>query len=263
MGASVAALVVSAAAAAAWHYSDAVPAYKLMANVYKSGPSLQRLAQVCLPPGPAACTLPVRRISACNAVKAACDAHLGALCPPPGSFSCATAPTQPPDLPFTEIDALFDDATIPRVNIATLTAVTTAPNAARRGECGTILRRRQSGPHLQYYGIQATPWTDGQPASQPCPTCTGRFHSPGNLYIEIAEEFRGSVSDVTVLCGNLGFRLPDTTLPLAPDGRYLVTGIPEACASKLQVAYRVLSDDTDGTVSALTRVLVYTATGTR
>jgi len=224
------------------------------------------VAQVCLPPGPAACTLPVRRISVCGAVKAACDANLGALCPPPGTFSCAAAPTEPPPLPFTEIDALFADATIPKVNVATLTAETTAPE-----ECGAAWRVRHGPadvvddpcPHLQYYGIQATPWTDGQPASQPCPTCGARFQSPGKLYIEIADEFRGSVSDVTVLCGNLGFRLPDTTLPLAPDGRYLVTGIPQSCASKLQVAYRVLSDDTDSGVSALTRVLVYTATGTR
>jgi hypothetical protein len=260
-GTSVASLVVSAAAAATWHYSDDTPAYKLMANVYKSGRNLGRTAQYCLPPGPAACTLGVRRISVCGAVEAACDANLGALCPPPGSFRCAAAPTLPPELPFSEIDALYDDATIPEVNVATLTEVTTAPE-----ECGASWSVRHDPadvvddpcPHLQYYGIQATPWTDGQPASQPCPTCTDRHHSPGRLYIEIADEFIGSVSDVTVVCGNLGFRLPDATLPLAPDGHYLVTGIPQACASRLQVAYRVLNAGADDNVSALTRVLVYT-----
>lgn len=259
-GTSVGALVVSAAAAAAWHYSDDMPAYKLMENLQQSGKPLGRLAQYCLPPGPAPCTLPVRRIDVCNAVAAACDADLGAACPPPDTFACATPPAEPPALPFAQIEALFDDATVPEVSVQSLTRTTTAPE-----ECGPSWRLRHDPadtvddpcPHRQYYGIQATPWTDGQPSSQPCPTCSGNFHSPGDLYIEIADEFTGDVSDVTLVCGNLGFRLPDATLPLSPGGRYLVTGIPEACASRLQVAWRVLNPGDDGTVSAITRVLVY------
>jgi hypothetical protein len=261
-GTSVAALIVSAAAAAAWHYRDDMPGFKLMLPANLGGRSLGRAPQYCYPPGPAACGGSVRRISVCGSVAAACNANPpGPLCPPPGSFSCSGQPTEPPALPFTEIEALFDDASIPQVSIAQLTRQTTGHE-----ECGAgwVLRSDPDDvlddpcPHLQYYGIQATPWTDGQPSSQPCPPCTGNFHSPGNLYIEIADEFIGDVSDVTLVCGNLGFRLPDDTLPLSPDGRYLVTGIPEACAGRLQVAYRVLRPGSDGTVSAITRVLVYT-----
>jgi hypothetical protein len=204
--------------------------------------------------------MPVRRIGVCDAVAAIC-ADGGPLCPPPGSFTCSQTPTEPPALPFDEIDALFTGS-VPHVDVSSLTQITGDP------ECGPdfVLRADPADvvsnpcPHRQYYGIQATPWTDGQPSSEPCPTCVGRFHSPGQLYFEIAAEFRGEVTDVTILCGNnLGFQLPAATMPLAPNDRYLVSGIPAACAGSLQVAYRVLDDagGGDGTVSALTRVLVY------
>jgi hypothetical protein len=261
-GTSVAALVAAAAAAASWHYAETKPGYQLMLENYQSGVGLGRTPGYCYPPGPAACAMQVRRVDVCDAVAAICANDPGPLCPPPGSFSCSVPPTQPPSLPFDDIDALFEDGSSPVVDVSTLTQ-TTGDDACGRNYVLHADPRdvvANACPHLQYYGIQATPWTDGQPSSQPCPTCTGGFHSPGRLYFEIAEEFRGKVTDVTVLCGsNAGYQLPATTMPLAPGERFLVTGIPPACAGSLQVAYRVLDDEGggDGTVSALTRVLVY------
>jgi hypothetical protein len=260
-GTSVGALVVSAAAAASWHYHTDTPAFALMLDVDASGQDLQRKAQYCLPPGPAPCDLPVRRISVCDAVAASCEGNEGGLCPPPGTFSCKPPPAEPPELPFVEIDTLFEDPAVPVVDIAELTRLTFLPEG-----CGTwVLRSHPEDvvddpcPHRQYYAMQATPWTNPQPSSQPCPTCTAEFRSPGRLYLEIADEYGGDVTDVTLVCGNLGLRLPDDTQPLSADNRYLVTGIPEFCAPRLQIAYRVFNTGPDPEVSALTRVLVYTA----
>ncbi len=262
-GSSVGALVVSAAAAATWHYNTAAPSWKIVGEVEAAGRDLQRPAQFCLPPGPSPCDgVNVQRVSVCAPVAAVCAGNPQGTCPPPGSFDCPSIPPGPPALPFDDIEALFGDPAIPSVDVATLTQLVVDP-----ADCGEdwLLRAHPEDvigtacPQRQFYAMQATPWTNPQPSSQPCPTCTGRFESPGRLYIEIADEFAGDLTDVTVMCGNnLGFRLPDDMLTLSADHRYLVTGIPAPCAAALQVAWRVVGTGPDPTVSAFTRVVTYT-----
>jgi hypothetical protein len=261
-GTSVAAVIASAAAAAGWAYQPDTPAFRLMSQVDLAGDVLPRNAQFCFPPGNAQCNRKVRRLNVCTAVDAVCATDPAGLCPPAGSFACDKPPVTPPPLPFDQIQALFDDPGIPRVSVTELTSILSSPE-----ECGEqwVLRAHPLDivdvpcPQRQFYGMQAAPWTNPQPASQPCPTCTGEYASPGNLYLEIADEFGGEVSDVTLVCGNLGLRLPDALLPLPADGRFLVTNVPEACAGRLQVAYRVLGTSPDATVSAFSRVMVYSS----
>jgi hypothetical protein len=259
-GTSVAALVVSAAAAASWHYGVETPAWTVMNQLYAAGTDLGRAAQFCFPPGTPSCQN-VSRIRVCDAVAAVCAGDGGELCPPPGSYPCPDPGDALPELPFDEIATLFDAPEVPQVAVGALTQVSVAP-----AECGAQWRVRSLPgdlvddpcPQRQYYAMQATPWTNPQPASQPCPTCTGRYASPGELYLEIAPDFQAALSDVTLVCGNVGFRLPNAIQPLATGDRVLIRGIPEACADVLQVAWRVLDSGPDDTVSASTAVFVYT-----
>lgn len=249
-GSSVASAVVSAAAAAAWHQRPTAAGYEIMEAVYGAAYNLGRTADYC--EGGSPCSLPVHRVTACTAVLGACSTLPGGACP----ITSCEAPN--PVLPSIAVDAIDADyvATMALdVDISALGKVATISNC-REGyvlHWSSGLEPDNPCPQQQFYGVQVTPWTDGQPSGQPCETCTTRFHSPGKLYLEVKTEFDGNLTDITLLCGDDAYRLDET---LAPGDKLRMREIPEHCEfEELAVSYRV---DTGGgsPASAVSPVLL-------
>ncbi|MEL7450135.1 MAG: S8 family serine peptidase, partial [Pseudomonadota bacterium] len=231
-GSSVSAAVVSAAAAAAWHFSPAVGPAQVMTSVYDSSTGVGRTAEFCL--GGGACSFDVRRVNVCQAIDKICGDFGGALCSP---LTCEAPGDVLRGLPEDDIDALFAGA--PTFDVSTLTKVT-ALDVCRPGlEIHTLpgTNLQDPCPQRQYYAVQATPWTDGQPEGQFCPNCLDRFHSPGKLFLEVDPAMEGTLSRVTLLCADKTYRIPGQLV--AGDKRVL-TEIPEECEfEELAMAYRL------------------------
>ncbi len=232
-GSSIGAIVVSTAAAAAWHFDTDASPHEIMQDVYDSGEFLDRTAQFCNT-SQASCTQDVRRISICEAVDKTCSSLIPGTCP---DFDCSTPGTVLPGIPEPDIAALFEDVVPYSLELNT--------SSTSFDECrsGYVLKfpagesTENPCPHLQYYGIQATPWTDGQPEGQFCPTCTDVYHSPGTLYLEIDSLLEGSLTDITVLCGTDAFRVPGE---LVAGDKMIIDQIPEPCEfDDVGVAYRL------------------------
>ena len=237
-GTSVGSMVVAAAAAAAWHHRPSVPSYAIMSSVYASGTNVGRGADFCVDNESGTCdTRPVRRIHACAAVEQACTDFTGSSCP---SFPCPALRQSPPGIDLAALNTAF--STVTPVDISNFTKQATIV------ECNEdyIIRwdAMQSQPvnpcpHLQFYGMQVTPYADGQPEGEVCESCSNQFASPGNYYLEVVDDFLTSVHDVTLLCNGEGYHVASQLLP---GDKLFVSNIPESCMpSDLNVAFRVPS----------------------
>jgi hypothetical protein len=199
----------------------------------------QRAADFCL--GGNCGAEPVRQVKACEAVDAACRSFPGPVCP---DHDCPI--DIPVSAPLPAQDLLNAFAGDPVTDVSTFGFTAAVP------ECGVgYTLHWESGatvpanpcPHRQYYGIQATPWTDGQVTDHACELCTIGYSSPGTLFIEIKEEFGQTLEDLTLICGTNAFRLPGSLLP---GDRRLVTGIPAACETEnVVMAFRFTRDGID------------------
>ena len=234
-GSSVASVVVSSAAAAAWLQRPMAAGYEIMSALYDGAYGTGRTADYC--EGGAPCSATVRRATVCTAVLEACNTLPGGACP----IGSCEAPD--PVLPSIAVDAIDNDYTLTGVQDVDITALAKVQEVA---ECrpgytlhwtpGTPIPDNPC-PQRQFYAIQATPWTDGQPSDQPCETCTTRFRSPGTLYLEVKDEFTGTLTDITLLCGDNAYRLEQT---LSPSEKLKMSEIPEVCEfEELAVSYRV------------------------
>ena len=245
-GSSVASLVISATAAAVWHYRPSLAAHELMDLLYDSGDNLARTAEFCLGgsstnPCPQS-ALTVHRISFCNAVLSACSSSVE-YCPAPADLPiCTTWSTAGPDLSGVDMSS-FTDSTFPGITLDLQNDITTPSSTPPicQGETlhldPTATAPTDPCPHRQYHGMSIEPWTGPQPSSDPCPPCwagnppseKSHLAAGGVLYIEIDDELEGQLTDATLVIGsdtynlNLGTLEPGDTiridnLPTIPNG---------------------------------------------
>lgn len=238
-GTSVGALVVATTAATAWHYRPSVPAYAIMATLYGTGASIpSRGADFCLDTGTGCDSYPVRRVNACEGIEAVCSQYAGGPCP------VLTCPAEIPAIPAIDLPAL--NALFVGEPTADLSSF---GNKADVAECGNdyVINWRGSGgrpanpcPHLQFYGITVTPFTDGQPGGEACEVCINQFSSPGNFYLEVVDSFLDPVLDVTMLCNGQGYYVAATMLP---GDKLKITQIPEGCEpADINIAFRIVTN---------------------
>jgi len=215
-GSSVAAVAVSATAAAVAYYRPELSAPELSAALAGSGRELARAADFCLdgPPCDA-----VRYLSLCAAVGAACAGGEGRC--PPALPVCPTRRFAPPELALAGLDPAAD-----RLFREELTE-SYPPTEV----CGDELPLHRPGhrpvdpcPHRQRYGPGPRPWTRPQPNEDPCPNCLvikddpkpkrrpgrgpreGGLEPPvtGRLHLRLDPDFPGALTDpmLTVRCGD-------------------------------------------------------------
>lgn len=221
-GSSVAALVVSATAAAVWSYRPGADAFTVMAALYRHGTPLDRQADYCLGTGPCPARLsPVRQIALCPVLAGVCA---GGGCDEPVCDEAAP-------LDLSEVDfGAFETAK--QVDLETFGAEL-APQAACGGAVirydGDAATPADPCPHRQYDGPELRPWTEPQPEDYPCPNCGGDWTSPGTVYLEIDDLWRGTLRSATLVCGDELYALG--LGPLRAGDRVRLTAVPETCAT--------------------------------
>lgn len=232
-GTSVGALVASAAATAAWQYRPLRPSYEIMERVHASGQLLGRSADFCLDPQGNGCgNRTVRRANACAAIVDVCSQFSGGTCP---VLNCDTPPPAIPSIDLGQLTATF--AMAPTVDVSDFRSEA-VPECGR----GYVIhwpdgqpRPDNPCPHNQFYGIQVTPWADGQPGGEVCEACINQFSSPGKYYLEADDSLVNQPRDVTVLCGGEGWHVASV---IQPGGKLRVIEIPEGCETQdINVAF--------------------------
>ncbi|MEM9384458.1 MAG: S8/S53 family peptidase [Pseudomonadota bacterium] len=205
-GTSVASAVVSAAAAVAWRFKNALPTRQLLDRIALSGTDVGREADFCLNGrggGANACPNPVpnvRRVTLCATIECVRDDNCAGSYP-----SCPT----PIRLELTGVDDIA-----PTSDFATITDTLVDPGCDGIVTHYDPLQGIPANPCLakQYHGINSVPWVDPQPGDLPCPNCFVQFMSPGTFYYEIDPQLAESFTDITLQCGNDAFVLPFPTL---------------------------------------------------
>ncbi len=233
-GSSVAAVVVSAAAAKVWSYLPDLSAEQVMHHVYSGGHPLGRDAEFCLLEAPGVCAEtasqpPVRWASVCTSLDSACSAVPG-ICP---SFRCQGLPypAQNPPLLTNNLVATVDANGIEEGYIG-LTA------------CGTqdvfydplAGQSQDPCPSLQYHGYMATPWVTPQPGSAPCPTCTF-YRAQGRLHLQISTAFNGFLSQPAMTICDKTYTLMG--LNLTPGVANIVENIDIGTCQRMRVSFVV------------------------
>ena len=251
-GSSVAAVVVSAAAAAAWSYAPWLDAAEVMDEVYRSGDlTTASPPDLCLPDPeaePCATARPtVRRISVCKAVDRVCSFTEG--CPPPFDTTspspCPPWPTAAVDLgevdlsPFVPaaVSTLSDLALISPISpLCTLTSFFDSAGAPPADPC----------PSWQLNGAAAAPWVHPQPGSTPCPNCP-LIH--GVLSIAVDDSIDGILREPALIACGVSLSLPVPDLGTDLPTTHQVEGIepPPGCTSGL-LAFTHL--DPEGEISS-------------
>ncbi len=255
-GSSVAALVVSVAAAAAWSYDLSLSPGQLMDFLYLSGDSLAEPVELCLPDvdsEPCASQRPgVRRLSICRAVEAVCSA--AGECPAPfdlGSPSpCTPWAPSPPDLSALEEAAFEPDGSATYGSF--LIGDPGAPCIAPSLTATAALPNPDPCPSRQYNGLGATPWVRPQPGSNPCPNCPILDHS---LHVEISDDFEGTLSSPSLLACGTSITLPMP--PLAAAGTFRVDDLPPLgdCTEGL-LTFVTTDDDGESSTSTVSSVRI-------
>ncbi|MFK8031404.1 MAG: hypothetical protein AB8G18_14300 [Gammaproteobacteria bacterium] len=242
-GSSVGSVVVASAAAAAWTIANNASPHQIMQELYSSGVDLGRSAAFCNTTQ-SECTDEVRRISICGAVDKVCTSLTAGPCP---DFNCALPDDVRPGVSEVELVSLFAGASTVALDMFTSQE---AFDDCRTGyvlnyEPGTNIDN--PCPQSQYFGLQATPWTDGQPEGQFCPTCTDVYHSPGKLYLEIDSGLEGTLKDITLICGVNAFRVDGE---LVAGSKLVLTEIPQGCEFE-NVAMAYSLDNGSGNLSSV------------
>lgn len=257
-GSSVAAAVVSAAAAAVWHYRPGLKPHEVMALVYDGGDDLSRDAEYCLG-GTAGLPCPlaghaVRRVSLCAAVDQAC-ASGGGACP-------ASLPSCPAvaDLDLSSVDlGAFLDPPPTAVDLDDKTF-----SSAVTGCGGETLhysvRPPDPCPHHQYYGLTVELWIGPQPGSNPCSACWMDSNVNANLAgggtatlrLEIDPDFDGTLTSPTLILGVETYDLDPASTLFAGD-QAVIENVPVPLDAETPI---LLSFTLNGTRSVVSPVLV-------
>lgn len=245
-GSSVAALVVSAASAAASYYRPGLKPYEVLEEVYGGARDLLRPADFCL--GGSPCPAPgqnVHRVDLCGTLAYACRAG-GPFCPAPLP-PCAAA--LPLDLSAVDLTAFRQGALA-----IDLLALTSAYDPVP--ECRLEKLDHAPGevpvdpcPHWQYYPRSPARATEPQPGSYPCPNCL-YDQSTGELYVEIDDTYEGELSGATLKCAGKTWGLGGPEPWVAGDTA-VIEGVSCAGDETVLVSFTV-----DGADSASSTVLV-------
>lgn len=177
-GSSVASLVVSATAAAAWRFQPTLSADQIMTLVYDSGTPLTgssgpRFADVYFPGWGSPPN--VRLADLCSAVTQAC-AQGGTLCV--ASPDCST--TLPSQVNWSPFDATVPPAHQVSFHQLSMSSFGSSPPVPPPHDCGDLplyvpigidLQTDAVCPGRQFYSASATPWTGPQPEQDLCPGC--------------------------------------------------------------------------------------------
>ncbi len=229
-GTSVASTVVSAAAAAAWRFSNGLDTISVVEALADSGTDLGRPADFCrggMGGNPCPAPAPtVKRVAVCATIECIDNGNCSG---PYGSC---------PTLTPLDLSGVFLDDIVETADLSKLTATLTDP------DCGAITTHYDpNGPvpanpclSRQFHGVNALPALDPQPGDLPCPNCFGQqdlaraneqlasdsagpqagLSGTSTLYYEIDPQLIDTFTDVTLLCGTDAFVLPFTQLnPLA------------------------------------------------
>ncbi|MCH9648984.1 MAG: S8/S53 family peptidase [Deltaproteobacteria bacterium] len=219
-GSSVASLVVSATAAAVWSYLPASNPFQVMETVYQAGISTGRQADYCA--GSRTCPKKrgeVREVSLCTAVAAACGTS-----PQCAPISCPTP--QPLDLSA----VAWGRFSAPTIDISTLeTKLEPKPPCGNETVFydGKGAAPAEPCPHYRYPSAALEPWIEPQPEFIPCPNCIATFDSPGSLYFEVDDLWKGDLTSSTLKCGTSSYSLETGTLK--PGSKLVLTSVPESC----------------------------------
>lgn len=248
-GSSVAALVVSTAAAAVWQHRPDLTPGQVLGHLEGGGEDLHRRVDVAMGSGGPRTQ---HRIGVCGAVTDACAR---------GGGSC---PKELPECPSPSADPLVLDAVDLSVfDEPTETELVEAPEMTGelplRDPCHAAALLYVDGkgtapdwpcPHEQLPAIQAVPWAGPQPGSNPCPHC-GLFPDDGCLMLEIDAAFEGTLENAVIQAGDVAVSLP--LPPLQAGDRVHVTGLdPELFGDETPVLVFTI----DGKRSVMSPLLV-------
>ena len=222
-GSSVATVVVSAAAAAAWRHRGNLPRHHLMNELHASGEDLERPAKLY----PEGSQEPqVHRISLCNTLQHACQ---GPHCPDLGSLTCDSWQKTSPQ--WTPPEAPEPQNAEPIQNV--LGTVDGCPNWLHYCDEGNIGEPTSDivCPAGASYGIDDSAWTGPQPDDIPCPSCPIKDTSSGEggnftqgcegytLFFSVHPEYAGgNITQLTLEIGDNAYLLP------LPEPGYLAPG---------------------------------------
>lgn len=237
-GSSVAAAVLSSAAAAVWYYQPNRPSWEVIERLYDSGSSLGRSASICRGGTPAdPCPIPtpeVRQVSVCAAADAAC-ATGGPSCPPPGALACP--PRTPLDITGIDLASFEQSAEI--TSLESLDQTLMDPVCVDEVVHYSGVAPTNPCPHQQYHSVWAETWTaGGQPGSHPCPACTATYAGPGKVYIEIDDAFVGVLSGTVLKCASNVYVLP-LSGPIGNGYKGVVTDLPCQALSPVELSFTV------------------------
>lgn len=261
-GSSVAAAVVSAAAAAAWSYRSDLRADEIMQALYDGGTDLGieadfclggRRADLCPPQGGQ--IVHRKRVAVCDTVVDLCAAG-GGDCPDPADLPvCPAWPPPPPDL--SGVDLPFAEV----VDADGLTAIY-ANDPVCQGEIlayDPAFPPVDPCPHHQYWDLALEAWLGPQPGSNPCPNCgldPGAFFADptqgtGTLLIEIADDFEGVLTDATLKADDATYNLSGVVGSLVAGDQVKVIDLPVTGEEQIFLSFTL-----DGERSAVAPLVV-------
>ncbi len=229
-GSSVSALVVSATAAAVWHYQPDWQSHQVMDEVYGSGTDLGRPADFTLAGQPFQ-----HRASLCRAVAAVCQG--------PGCPSSCPAPSSPPDLTGVDLSAFHAAGSPPTpIVLGTGNWKSQSVPAVCRARAGFLSGSAFKAPgHVcpfrQLPGMAARPWVGPAPEIDPCPNCTYNLSSQV-LMLEIDPDFPYSLTDPTLVVGGTSYSLP-VSQSLSPGSKIEIESVQVGSGDEITLEFTV------------------------
>lgn len=238
-GSSMAAAVVSAAAAILWSYHDGLAPSEIMELVYDGGVALSADATYCA--GSGNCD-PVARTSICGAVQEGCSRVASNTCPARPILCSYRAPgtpysADPPDFnAYTydfDVDASDDYSW--DVGSPCQAELYSADSNGPKNPC----------PARQYYAAGRAPWTEPQPGADPCPDC---WCSGTKVVLDIDREFVGTLRSpvLSIQTPQLEMKIIDLSVQipeLRPGDSVTVENLPYSCTGTNLATIEFLVDD--------------------
>jgi hypothetical protein len=245
-GTSISAAAVSAVAAVLWAYRPEIAVWNMMQGVYASGVSLDPYrggstpvrAEYCV--GNTGCgTMPVRRVSVCGALTAACASG---RCQ---SFACDNA-----HLAYVDARATLDAEVALAVDAFYKTSFAEAITWDEQSSSDVFEIDASSIPDVLFENHHTQPWVFSQPGVGPCPYCsiainwnTGLPNPMADMSLAIAPAWVGVLSnpvlELKTTVGTKYFSLASPVLQNLEGGdeaHALLTSVPLASSAKVQGA---------------------------
>ncbi len=196
-GSSMAAAVVSSAAALVWSYRPELSGRDVMKIIYYSAVDLEKRADYCPSEWNKECPS-IRRVSICHAVRLACAG---------GASTC------PEVLPECKPHEPYRDARPPHVDLSSLaTSSVSGASLTSQGvmgaPCDGTVHTTPSGlgsdspcPSGQYYSTKIAPWAVPQPDEPPCTVCSLSPNGLGgaDLLLSMDGQYLGVLTNPTLV----------------------------------------------------------------